>query len=62
MAHKCYISFKTEDKYYKEYMQKSLHIDMIDKSLNEPIESQDPDYIMRRIREEYIQDSTVTIF
>ena len=62
MAHKCYISFKTEDKYSKAYMQKPLHIDMIDKSLNEPIESQDPDYIMRRIREEYIQDSTVTIF
>ena len=61
MAHKCYISFKTEDKDYKEYMQESLHIDMIDKSLNEPIESQDSDYIMRRIREEYIQDSTVTI-
>lgn len=35
---------------------------MIDKSLDVPIESFDEDYIMRRIREDYLADSTVTIF
>ena len=34
---------------------------MIDKSLNEPIQSENEDYIMRKIREDYLQDSTVTI-
>lgn len=62
MAHKCYISFKTEDKIYKRIIQEDLHVDMIDKSLNEPIDSTDEDYIMRKIRQDYIQDSTVTIF
>jgi hypothetical protein len=35
---------------------------MIDKSLNEAIDSDDEDYVMRKIREEYLSDSTVTIF
>ena len=35
---------------------------MIDKSLNESIDSKDEDYVMRKIREEYLSDSTVTIF
>ncbi|WP_378211146.1 TIR domain-containing protein [Anoxybacteroides rupiense] len=60
MGRKCFISFKTEDIYYKEQIQK-MDIDMIDKSLNEPIDSEDEDYIMRKIREEYLSDSTVTI-
>ena len=37
-------------------------IDFVDKSLNEAIESEDPNYIMRKIREDYLSDSTVTIF
>ena len=61
MSHKCFISFKTEDKKYKRYIQEDLKIDMIDKSLNTPINSTDEDYIMRRIREDYLSDSTVTI-
>ena len=61
MARKCYISFKTEDIYYKNYIQTYLNIDMIDKSLNEPINSTDEDYIMRVIRQDYLSDSTVTI-
>ena len=32
-----------------------------DRSLNEPIQSEDEDYIMRKIREDYLSDSTVTI-
>lgn len=65
MGHKCYISFKTEDAYYKSEIQKMKEagkLDYIDKSLNDPIESEDPDYIMRKIREDYLSDSTVTIF
>ena len=41
MAHKCFMSFKTEDKEYKEYIQNELDVDMIDKSLDEPINSDD---------------------
>lgn len=61
MGHKCFISFKTEDSEYKKKIQDDLKIDMIDKSLNEAIESDDEDYIMRKIRKEYLSDSTVTI-
>ena len=61
MSHKCFISFKTEDKKYKKYIQEDLKIDMIDKSLNTPINSTDEDYIMRKIREDHLSDSTVTI-
>lgn len=61
MEHRCFISFKTEDSHYKEYIQNELEVDYIDKSLNEPIDSEDEDYIMRKIREDYLKDSTVTI-
>ncbi|MDO8521688.1 MAG: TIR domain-containing protein [bacterium] len=60
MARKCFISFKTEDASYKEAIQ-SMDIDMIDKSLDEAIDSDDEDYIMQKIREDYLSDSTVTI-
>jgi len=61
MARKCYISFKTEDAAYKKYIQDSLHIDIVDHSLDEAIDSTDEDYIMRKIREDYLSSSTVTI-
>lgn len=61
MGHKCYTSFKTEDGAYKRHVQEELGIDMVDKSLDEPIDSDDEDYILRRIREDYLADSTVTI-
>lgn len=61
MAHKCFISFKTQDISYKEEIRNDLDIDMIDKSLNETIDSEDEDYIMRKIRADYLSDSTVTI-
>ena len=61
MGHRCYISFKTEDKAYKKHIQDNLKIDMIDHSLDEAIDSTDEDYIMRKIREDYLSDSTVTI-
>lgn len=62
MGHRTYISFKTEDKDYKKYIQDHLEIDMIDHSLDEAIDSEDLEYIMRVIRKEYLSDSTVTIF
>lgn len=61
MGHKCFISFKTEDKEYKRIIQENLKIDMIDKSLNEAINSDDEDYIMQKIRDDYLSGSTVTI-
>lgn len=62
MAHKCFISFKTEDIAYKRYIHDYLDVDMIDKSLHEAIDSENEEYIMRKIREDYLSDSTVTIF
>lgn len=61
MGHRCYISFKTEDKAYKEHIQNNLDIDMIDHSLDQAINSIDDDYILRKIREDYLSNSTVTI-
>lgn len=60
--HKCFISFKFEDKTYKEKIQANKNIDMIDKSLNEPIDSDNPDYVMQKIRDDNLKDSSVTIF
>lgn len=62
MAHKTFISFKTEDEGFKLAIQSWDHVDTIDKSLNIPITSDDPDYVLRQIRENYLRDSTVTIF
>lgn len=65
MGHKCFISFKTEDEVYKRTIQSwadNNKVDLIDKSLNEAIDSENFEYIMRKIREEHLADSTVTIF
>ena len=61
MARKCFISFKTEDSKYKQFIQDHVAIDMINKSLENAIQSQNEDYILRKIREDYLADSTVTI-
>jgi hypothetical protein len=60
--HKCFISFKTCDEDYKLRIQNDLDVEMIDKSLNEPINSENPEYVMQRIRDEYLKDSSITIF
>ena len=54
MGHKVYISFKTEDVFYKSTIQGMRHLDYVDKSLNEPINSTDPDYVLQRIRADYL--------
>ncbi|MCP8849145.1 TIR domain-containing protein [Latilactobacillus curvatus] len=61
MKHKCFISFKTEDQQYKDALQNKYALDIIDKSLNNPINSYDEDYIMQVLRRDYLQDSTVTL-
>ncbi len=61
MAHKCFISFKTEDAGYKDALLALEGLDLIDKSLHEAINSIDEDYIMQKIRSDYLADSTVTI-
>jgi hypothetical protein len=61
MARRCYISFKTEDAQYKRHIQNELAVDMVDRSLDKPIQSTNDEYILRKIREEYLSDSTITI-
>ncbi|MFA6832218.1 MAG: TIR domain-containing protein [Bacteroidaceae bacterium] len=60
--HKCFISFKKEDNDYKKELVTKYGDQMINKSLEEPIDSEDEDYIMRKIREDHLSNSTVTIF
>jgi len=65
MAHKCFISYKKEDQSYKDTLVDlfdSAGVDVIDKSLDRTIDSEDGDYVMRYIREHYLADSTVTVF
>lgn len=61
MARKCYVSFKAEDMDYKSAIQQMAGLEIIDKSLNTPINSDNEDYIMQVIRDQYLSDSTVTI-
>ncbi len=62
MKRKCFISYKREDLAYKEYIQNEMDIEMIDKSLDVPVNSVDENYIMNVIRRDHLSDSTVTIF
>ena len=51
MGHKCFISFKKEDEGYKKEIQRwneDYKVDMIDKSLNEAIDSENLDYVMNK--------------
>jgi len=61
MAHKTYISFKTENEAYKAELQALADLDVIDRSLDVAIQSDDEDYILQVIRDDYLSDSTVTI-
>lgn len=63
MGHKCFISYKKEDKYYLDELKKLFEdADVIDNSLDRVIDSEDGDYIMYVIRRDYLKDSTVTIY
>ena len=61
--HKCFISYKKENIEYKDYLIKNISYSaFIDKSLDRKINSYDGDYVMKVIRQDYLSDSTVTIF
>ena len=63
MAHKCFVSFKKEDFIYRKKISELFsESDIIDKGLDRRIDSLDGDYIMKAIRQDYLKDSTVTIF
>ena len=63
MAHKCFISFKKEDQYYRNKLDSLFDDeDVINKSLDRVIDSENGKYIMQVIRDDYLKDSTVTIF
>lgn len=63
MAHKCFISFKKEDQRYRDKIDDLFSIsDIINKGLDRVIDSDDGDYIMKAIRQDYLKDSTVTVF
>lgn len=65
MAHKVFISYKKEDLQFKNQLVSLFgqnNVDVIDKSLNEIIPSDNLDYVMQVLRRDYLSDSTVTIF
>lgn len=61
--HKCFISYKKEDQWYRNKLISDLGGEnFIDKSLDRRIDSYDGDYVMQVIRKDYLRDSTVTLF
>lgn len=63
MGHKCFISYKKEDTAYRDALLKLFSSsDVINKSLDRTINSDNGDYVMQVIRQDYLRDSTVTIF
>jgi len=63
MAHKCFISYKKEDQDYRNALLQLFSLsDVINKSLDRRINSYDGNYVMQVIRDDYLKDSTVTIF
>lgn len=63
MAHKCFISYKKEDQDFRTKLDNLFNDeDVINKSLDRVIDSENGNYIMQVIRDDYLKDSTVTIF
>ncbi len=63
MSHKCFISFKKENQQYRDKIDALFSIsEIINKGLDQVINSDDGEYIMKRIRQDYLLDSTVTVF
>jgi len=64
MSHKCFISFHAADKSAVDDFCDKFSGSFIRRGITmegEIIDSGDTDYVMRRIRELYLQDSTVTL-
>lgn len=63
MSHNCFISFKKEDVFYKNKIAEKLEsIGIPFNVLDKKIESDDIDYVIQKIREDYMKNTTVTIF
>lgn len=63
MSHACFISFKKEDEDYKDKICEKLTDEQIKgKSLDRWIDSDDIDYVMQVIRDEYLCGTSVTLF
>lgn len=61
--HNCFISFKKEDVFYKDRITTILSKESIlGKSLDKWIDSDDIDYVMQAIRNEYMNNTSVTIY
>ncbi len=61
--HKCFISYKKEDLWYKKYLVDNYGGEnFVNKALDRRIDSDDGDYVMKVIRRDYLCDSTVTLF
>ena len=63
MKHNCFISFKKEDVEYKNKIVDILgEENILGRSMEEWIDSEDIDYIMQVIRNEYMKNTSVTLF
>ena len=63
MSHNCFISFKKEDERYKTAILKKLGKERIlGRALDTWINSKDIDYVMQRIRKDYMEGTSVTLF
>ena len=63
MEHKCFISFKKEDIFYKNKITEKLGKEkIIGKALDKWIDSDDIDYVMQVIRNDYMKGTSVTLF
>lgn len=63
MSHNCFISFKKEDSHYRDEIENKLdRKDIVGKSLDTWIDSDDIDRVMQRIRSEYMNNTSVTLY
>ena len=63
MSHRVFISFKKEDRRYKDAIVERLKEKEIQVNhLDETIQSDDIDYVMQQIRDKWQGSTTVTIF
>ncbi len=63
MTHRCFISFKKEDEYYRDEIARLLDDESIPRrSLDRWIDSADLDYVMQTIRENYMKGTSVTLY
>lgn len=63
MSHACFISFKKEDTYYRDRIVEKLGKEnILGKSLDRWIDSEDLDYVMQMIRDEYMKGTSVTLY